>query len=371
VTVRVGTLRFHDWRLLKLGDRQWTDMFIFNISANEMLFPPADMAKSMRRMCGSLSSLWKGTTLWVRVDSPGRWYADELRREMSGVRNLPIAVTLSSKKKPSLLDFSLHPVTTTTPVPPPPVVTPAETIEMGNHAFRCLLVLVRLRKGRSIEIAAQAGLSHPTALAALSGLLKMGLVFKDEHQWVIRPRKGLSAALRKLLLPPSVTINREKRYHQRDRHLRLSRLWVSWLRKGMKDVEIWAGWSEPRLAVGRLHPDALAWGSLYGQETLFWLEVETGNMATQQIRRKLIRRMNKALVYVRGYVGVDLVFAVAGPPWVLKALAQFIGDVPSDAAVILVPWNAYGERLPTPVFGEAQPGVASPASSGIRQLRLL
>jgi len=114
-------------------------------------------------------------------------------------------------------------------------------------------------------------------------------------------------ALRGLGFPPGVTIRPEKRYKQGDRHL------PAWLRQGLgEQAEIWAGWSEPRLSTG-VHPDALAWGKLRGREALFWLEVDSGQSSREALVGKLLRRMNAAVVYGRGF-GLGVVIAILGPP---------------------------------------------------------
>jgi len=323
-----------------------------------------DLALSIRRMGGPLKKMWRHTSLWVRVDAPGTWYLKEVRRTLQGIDNLPVAVTPTSQVQPQLLDFSLHPYICGAPSSPPPTVFDMEIMPLANSELRCLRVLARLRSASLIEIASQAKISLPTARQAMQGLEEKDTVLwnKNEKKWEIRRRKGLSTALRSLGLPPGITIRSEKRYNQGDRHLRTSRLWPAWLKKGLGDqVDIWAGWSEPRLSSRKAHPDALAWGIFQGKETLFWLEVDSGHLANEKMLGKLFKRLNKATAYARGF-GLGIVFAFLGPPRTIKEAAKNIGQVPHDAALIFAPWTKFGE-LPMPVWGQTMPGT--------RQLKLL
>ena len=240
-------------------------------------------------------------------------------------------------------------------------------IPLTDRERRCLRVLARLRTAALVEIASQAGVSLPTARKALDGLAKKSAVSwqPQTETWGIHRRKGLSVALRGLGFPPGITIPAEKRYNQGDRHLRTARLWLAWLRQGLGEkVEIWAGWSEPRLSTRNAHPDAIAWGRFQGQETLFWLEVDSGQSSCDLLVKKLLRRMNIAVVYARGF-DLRVVIAVLGPPRTLKAIQQGIKKVPHDAAVIVALWTKFGE-LPAPVWGNLADGSPSP-----KQLKLL
>jgi hypothetical protein len=93
--------------------------------------------------------------------------------------------------------------------------------------------------------------------------------------------------------------------------------------------------------VKRTRPDALCWGLLDGHETLFWIEVESGNTSSEILRKKTIRRVNQALVYARGY-SVKLVFALLGPPWMCKEGIKVFRDLSDDVAVVVEDWKAFG-----------------------------
>jgi hypothetical protein len=104
--------------------------------------------------------------------------------------------------------------------------------------------------------------------------------------------------------------------------------------------------------LGRLRPDALAWGELAGREALFWLEVESGNASRETLRRKTILRFERALLYTRRF-SLSLVFALLAPPWVRQAVVgRFVG-LPGGAAVVLADWKAFG-ALPVPQWGSAR-----------------
>jgi hypothetical protein len=118
-------------------------------------------------------------------------------------------------------------------------------------------------------------------------------------------------------------------------------------------AEIWAGWSE--VACGRSRPDALCWGQLDGYETLFWLEVESGNRARARLQRKTADRVNRALLYAHRS-SVRLVFVLLGPPWVREGVAGIFPALPGDLAVMLADWKHFGD-LPEPGWGRVkQPG---------------
>jgi len=105
--------------------------------------------------------------------------------------------------------------------------------------------------------------------------------------------------------------------------------------------------------LGGSRPDALAWGLLGGRETIFWLEVESGNRSKVEIARKAIRSINKAIQYVGAFSDLDLVVAFLGPPWVIGGIRDLLGDVPGQVAVVLAGWTVFG-LLPEPVLGKVK-----------------
>ena len=352
--VRIGSLVFAEWRSFHLGNG-WSDTFIFPISAGSGL-PPVDYAGPMRRMVSQVSRLRPGASLWVSVEAPGgRWYAEEVRQSLRGLP-LAVAVTGNPGSLPCLRDFSFCPGLFPTPVSPPPTAPDPGVSDLSLQGVQALRVLARLETAYTAEVASLAGVSLPTARQALRGLKRRQLVEREGQEnfpiWKVR-RAGLSLALRSWGLPPGVPFPaRQERSAATGRHRRTARLWPAWLRRAWPQARVWAGWSE--VALGRLRPDALAWGELSERETLFWLEVESGNASRETLRRKTSRRFEQALHYARRF-SVSLVFALLAPPWVRQAVVGAFVHLPGDVTVVLADWKAFG-TLPVPQWGSARAG---------------
>ena len=134
-----------------------------------------------------------------------------------------------------------------------------------------------------------------------------------------------------------------------ERHKHTARLWQAWIERAWPaHAVIWAGWSEVGLP-GRRNPDGLSWGTLDGQDTLFWLEVESGHTSAKNLRPKMARRFDRALAYARSF-GVRLLYAVLGKDRVLEETVRVFRNVPPDAAVVMGNWIEFG-RLPFAVWG--------------------
>ena len=351
MAVRVGSLVFSEWRSFSLGGGL-SDTFFFPLSAQAGL-PPGDYAHPLRRMAGQLAGMRPGASLWIPIDAPGGcWYADEVRQALRG---LPLAAAVTQRSEPPRLrDFSFCPGLFPAPVPLPPAAPNHDTSGLSLQETQALRVLARLEKAYTAEVASLAGVSLPTARQALHGLKRRQLVAREGQEafpiWKVR-RAGLSLALRSWGLPPGVAFpTRRERSASEGRHRRTARLWPAWLRRSWPQAEVWAGWSE--VALGRLRPDALAWGELLGREALFWLEVESGNASRETLRRKTVRRFEGALLYARRF-SVSLVFALLAPPWVRQAAVGGFVGLPGDAGVVLADWKAFGV-LPVPQWGFAR-----------------
>lgn len=348
--VRVGSLVFPEWRSFPLGNG-WSDTFVFPLSARAGL-PPGDYAHPLRRMAGQLAGLRPGSSLWVRVEAPGGWYAGEARQALRG---LPLAVAVTpGPGLPRLGDFSFCPGLFHAPAPPPPPAPERGAGDLPMQELRSLRVLARLETAYTAEVASLAGVSLPTVRGALRGLKRRRLVEREGQEafpvWKVR-RAGLSLALRSWGFPAGVAFpSRRERSTATGRHRRTARLWPAWLARPWPGATVWAGWSE--VSLGRLRPDALAWGELAGREVLFWLEVESGNASRETLRRKTIRRFEQALLYARGFP-LSLVFALLAPPWVRRAVVGGFAGLPGDAAVVLADWRAFG-LLPAPGWGEVR-----------------
>jgi len=257
-----------------------------------------------------------------------------------------------------------------------------KAFRLSNKALSCLFVMTRLVAAYTREVASVCLISDATCRAGLWELEKAGYVeyhasdpFIDSHllsarglerqgswknkqenprpYWKIR-RPGLSAALRAWGVPPEAEfIHRKERTRLLDSpHRRWSRQWVAWLRKAYPHAKIYAGWSEVGIPNTRAYPDGLAWGKMDGVETLFWLEVESGNSSRRLILDKTGNRWWKATVYSEA-VGINLVFVILAMPWVRDAARPAFTDVPPHAAVVLAGWKKknFGQ-LPFTKWGE-------------------
>ena len=377
--VRVGSLLFDEWHTLALNGG-WSDTFVYRLSSNDGL-PPVDYANAVRRVIPPLLKLRHSASLWVSVESPpgGTWYAEQVRRTLHGI-SAPVAVTNGIGDPPQLNDFSFFPWTERIQSPPPPQAENPVPEDISANELRCLQVLARLEQAYTLEVASLSGCSRPTARKALNTLRERDLLdyFPESGRvrypyWEIR-RRGVSLALRSWGVSAGVSFPRrkERRYGGKKRirdekilyvggrHRSTSRLWPAWLRKAWPDrATIWAGWSEVFLGgvlsmtKGGSRPDALAWGLLNERETIFWLEVESGNRSKVEIARKAIRSINKAILYVDSFSDLDLVVAFLGPPWVLDGIADVLVDVPGRVAVVLAGWTDFG-MLPEPMRGKVE-----------------
>ena len=369
--VRVGSLLFDEWHSLLLNEA-WSDTFVYRLSATDGL-PPVDYANAVRRVIPPLLKLRHSASLWVAVESPpgGTWFAEQVRRTLHGI-SAPVAVTKGNGDPPQLNDFSFYPWTERIQSPPPPQAENPVPEDISANELRCLQVLARLEQAYTLEVASLSGCSRPTARKALNTLRERDLLdyFPESGRvrypyWEIR-RRGVSLALRSWGISAGVSFPRrkERRYggkkQCRDekiiyvggRHRYTSRLWPAWLRKAWPDrAMIWDGWSE--VFLGGSRPDALAWGLLNGRETIFWLEVESGNRSKAAIAMKAIRSINKAILYTDSFSDLDLVVAFLGPPWVFGGIKDVLSDVPGRVAVVLSGWTDFG-TLPEPVRGKVE-----------------
>jgi hypothetical protein len=358
--VRVGSLLFDDWHSLQLNEG-WSDTFVYRILATDGL-PPVDYARAVRRVVPPLLKLRHSASLWVTVESPsgGTWYSEQVRRTLHGI-SAPVAVTDGLDTPPKLNDFSFCPWTERIQSPRPPQASNPFPDDITSNELHCLQVLARLEQAYTLEVASLVGISRPTARKALKSLYGRGLLdFVPESStvrypyWEIR-RPGVSLALRSWGISAGVSFPRrkERRYggqkksdsqkvlYVSGRHRNTSRLWPAWLRTAWSDrVTIWAGWSE--VFLGGARPDALAWGLLDGCETIFWLEVESGNRSKAEIARKAIRSINKAIRYVESFSGLDLVVAFLGPPWVIEGIRVGLHNLPVRVGVVLGSWTDFG-----------------------------
>ena len=382
------------WKSRLVGN-EWADIFVFPVGSNDGL-PPSDYAALVWQLASPLALWRRGSCAWVQVDAPGTWFLAEIRNSLRGLP-IPVAVTTAvtpfvprtpaarrcetatnaslpglpgAGSKLQITDFSFRPQTYFSPSPPPPTADDLYTNELSERELACLRVLARLETAFTSEIASLAGMSIPYARQALVALRKQRLAYYEtctacpggqarerserggDYPFWKLSRPGLSLALRSWNVPASMKFSFYKeRARSQGRHRRDARLWPAWLRRAWPHAEIWSAWSEVSIP-GRLFPDALAWGRLDDQETLFWLEVESGKASRADLQLKMTQRLSRAAIYANQF-SLCLVFAVLAPPWVRETVAQVFHDLPQSVSVVLTDWKDFG-RLPTPKWGVAR-----------------
>ena len=147
--------------------------------------------------------------------------------------------------------------------------------------------------------------------------MRRSCIPKQYPYWILK-RSGLRVALRSWGVAPGVRFSSrlEEQHGEGEviRHKIASRLWLASLKESYKELaEVWAGWTEVSIPEMRLTPDALAWGKMEGRETLFWCEVESGHLSTQETAAKLLRRLRIASRYAN-QMEMKLVFGVLTVP---------------------------------------------------------
>ena len=371
MTVRIGSLYFDSWHSFHLANG-WSDTFVFPISTSAGL-PPTDYAKIARRLTYPLTGVRSSASLWLPIEGPdGDWYIDAIRRTLRGKKapkNTPVAITKGTAQQPTLDDFSFMPWVDRYPSPPPPVIDNPVPANLSSHELACLRALIRVPVATTKEVAAMMGRSLPTARQALYESVRRGLATQilevpseeltdDEKMnlpsyypaWEIR-RPGTSAVYRSWGIPARISFpgKRVREYRVGKRHRQTSRLWKAWLQQAWPYADIWAGWTE--ISLDDYRPDAVAWGRLWGAETLFCLEVESGNATKKKLREKITHKFNKARIYTQSF-DLPLVFAVLSPAWVQETVSPVFRDLSAfdDVAVVLANWRAFGE-LPMPAWG--------------------
>lgn len=351
--VRLGDVQFSDWVSLPM-EGGWTDTFVFRVSASACL-PPFAYAPLIRRLVSRKTRLLRPSlSMWVQVDASGEWFAAELRRSLRGLQ-VPYAVT--NGKEPEYIDFSFNPWLGHSNRGRPPEVEVPPT-GLSDTETLCLQALGRMVKGDEAEIASLTGLAVEVLEATMSDLEKQGLVIFKVGSRIVRKRgyktqadpyplwhlrrQGLSIALRGWNVPKTIAFpaRRERHlYHVTTKHRHIARQSIAWLKtRWGSDAEIRAGWAEVGVPRLRAIPDALAWGRLYGRETLFWVEVGDDHKSRMQIEQKMQMRMNDALRLSRR-TGMKLVFVLLAPRWVQNAARWVARD---DIPIIMEDWRKFG-----------------------------
>jgi hypothetical protein len=377
MAVRVGPAIFEDHISIEVAPNKWTDTFILPIR-HDMALPPWDYAEVANTVMAALTKFRRGASLWVPVIAPGQWYLEEVKYVLRGT-SIPVAVTCG-RKLPGILDFSRPPAVYDVPCHGGAFADSSAASDLSDYALRCLLVMARLTAAYTNEVASSCLLEDRACRNALWELEKHGYVeyhqndtFIDSHlssvrqrmskgerqaeatwpYWRIR-RPGLSSALRAWGVPSGAVFGyrSEKNRLLDSVHRRRSRQWPKWVSKALPHAEIYAGWSEVGIPGLKANPDALAWGKILGNETLFWLEVESGHSSRNLILDKTTVRWLKATGYAEA-VGVHLVFVFLAMPWVREAARLAFIDVPKTSAVIVADWSRHNfGQLPYPKWGE-------------------
>ncbi len=352
---RIGKMVFSDWKSLPFQGG-WTDTFVFRMSALAGL-PPFAYASLIRRMAAPVRELRKSASIWVQVDAPGNWSEAEVRRALRGLQ-LPVAVTGSEELQ--WTDFSYRPWLGVTPCPPPPFVEDARP-PVSEEALLVLQALARMVKGDEREIAALASLPVLVVQSLLTGLAEYGLTIFRTSKRILRDpsrpaqldlipswhltRRGLTVALRSWGVPPNLPLSarlERNLYQIGSQHRHIARIWPAWLRAAWPRAQIWTGWSEMRIPGVSVVPDALAWGKIQGYETLFWLEVGEEHKARREIVDDIRKRLRQA-IELSERTGVQVVFSLLGPRWVLEEARWAFQQLPPGTTVVLANRRRFGE----------------------------
>jgi hypothetical protein len=364
MTVRIGDMTFADWVSLPFEDG-WTDTFIFRVSSQACL-PPFDYAPLLKRIVAPTRRKRRSASIWVQVDSPGEWFAAELKRSLHGL-HLPFAVTRGERL--DFLDFSLRPWLGHAPSPRPPLVE-EKPIPVSQEESLCLQALARMRKAPTArEVESLTGLPVDTAQSLLASLEKKKLaVNKTSTQirrgqskavqmdlfpsWQLRG-KGLSLALRSWGVPQGTEFKPRWEEHLKEigsKHRTTARRWPAWLKSAWPQAEIWAGWSEVGIPKLSVIPDGLAWGRIQGYETLFWLEVGDTHKSKDEIKGNTSKRLDQA-IELCSRTGVRLVYTQLSVHWVHEAARWACVNIPPDVAVVMGNRRRFGE-LPMLEWGK-------------------
>ncbi|MEA3349882.1 MAG: hypothetical protein U9Q82_04600 [Chloroflexota bacterium] len=284
-----------EWLPTKYG-QGWMDLYHFRTSAFAGL-PPSAQAKIIRVILHRLRQFNVLFHLWVELDAPGTWFAYELCLLVSD----DTMVLTQLGKFPTLNDYAHLPALFVEHPshlgPPSPTLQSPEKISLEPSVLRTLRILVRLNEAHTVEIASLAGYSKTHIRSRLKILQNKKLARRTKvgkHQgWAIT-RRGVRLAHRSWKLPPRVSFKRyrEENHYAGARHRRVSCRWREWMEKAWPQAEVWDCWTE--LSLSRGHPDALAWGTWKGQETLFWVEVETGHKSREKLGWQFAQRLNAA-----------------------------------------------------------------------------
>lgn len=383
--VRIGKVVFHDWISIEYPPAGWTDTFIFKMPYDAGLHPDA-YATLVRGLILTLVRLNSAASIWVQVAAPGSWYENEVRRVLHGVR-AAVAVN-DGTYLPKVDDFTLPPWTSRVPLPGIEALPAADEWNSGlnDRALDCLRVLAGLTNAYTADVASISGMTIKWSRKMLQELCDSGYAryiaakfipakpkqerfigdvvvarakpdAKKQYPYYQITRAGLSLALRSWGAYPGFFFPEREEFRgpPDGKHRRKVRRWIAWVKKAWAtSAEIWCGWPEVKIEDLIVTPDALAWGRLYGRETLFWAEVEGAGFSRTEIQEKIGRRFERAILYARR-MNMHLAFVVLAMPWIQEATRPVFTGVPPNIAVVTSDWNKFGE-LPVPEWGKVKMG---------------
>ena len=307
--------------------------------------PPYTQARIIDLISNQLIKARPDACLWVTVNAPGTWYIGEIKRLVK--RRIPTLILPAGQSPTSNWDFEPHAFLH--------YPKQLEFLGMGprfdihssrlkESALRVLRILARLKTGHTPEITSLAGFSETHVRNLLKQLQAENLIERKRigkyDGWEIR-NMGLRLAHRSWNVPKGVHFapyRGEYRYAG-ERHRRIARMWRAWLKTAYNEIEIWDCWTEVPVRYGI--PDALAWGTHGGRETLFWLEVDSGHSSTRTMEVNYSRRLQLAYTHADEW-RIPIVFCIMGSPWVVDAFRWCIPPVPRTVAVIGHDWRDFG-----------------------------
>ena len=339
----------------------WIDLFRYSVNSRDGL-PPSARAAAILAVMKQLQKYRKSPSLWVTIDSPGAWYINELMKALSGCYQ-SIAVTALDAEVNISSFFRLPGAFPAKPSAPSFLASVFDEFSLHQKErakLQALRALARMTIASTKEIASTSGYSHTYMRKLLPELADEGYIRYHEKGlkenrikypvWQIKPT-GIRYAHQSWNIPENVKFKgiRVEQKYAGQKHRKIARMWWAWLKEAYgSDYEIWQTWSEP--SIGNAHPDALAWGSYKGVETLAWLEVESGKKSGKRTVEDIKYRYSQAM-NIAEQDDVDMLFVVLAPPWVLRVL-QSSGSFPvsGKTALIFENWRNF-RYLSTPIFG--------------------
>lgn len=328
------------------------DVFKHSLSATDGL-PPYSQARIIDLISNRLKKARPDPCLWVSVDAPGSWFISELDRLVK--HKIPTFIAPKNEHPTRVFDFEPHGYPYR-PQQPEHLqmdrVFKVEDYNLKASALRVLRILARLKTAHTREITSLSGFSETHVRNLLKQLQVENLIewkrVGKYDGWEIK-NSGLRLAHRSWNVPKGVHFAQyrgEFRYAGA-RHRRVSRMWRAWLETAYPSIEIWDCWTEVPVRYGI--PDALAWGTHNGQETLFWLEVDSGHSSRKTMEKNYSRRLQLASSHAF-YWRTPIVFCILGQPWVVENFGWCIPKMSPRVAIIGHDWREFG-ILPEYEFG--------------------